>query len=73
MANMLGLGCYLVLLELRSALALSFSLKLAVMVQLNIESLFSILIQELALVPRVLFGHQLLKKVKISQALIKCS
>ena len=72
MANVLGLGCYLVLLKLRSALALSFSLKLAIVVQLDIECLLSILIQELALIPRVLFCHQLLKKVKISQALINC-
>ena len=59
MANMRGLRRYLVLLELRTALALSFSLKLAVIVHLNIKGLLSVFIEELALVPRVLFGYQL--------------
>ena len=59
MANMRGLRRYLVLLELRTALALSLSLKLAVIVHLNIKGLLSVLIEELTLVPRVLFGYQL--------------
>ena len=59
MTNMRGLRRYLVLLELRTALALSLSLKLAVIVHLNIKGLLSVPIEELALVPRVLFGYQL--------------
>ena len=59
MTHVRCLGRYVVLLELRPALSLSFTLKLAVVVKLNIEGLLSVFVEELALVPRILFGYQL--------------
>ena len=59
MTHVRGLGRYVIFLELRPAFALSFTLKLAVVVKLNIEGLLSVFIEELALVPRILFGYQL--------------
>ena len=53
------LGRNVVLLELRSAFPLGFSLELSVVINFNIEGLLTVLVQELALIPRVLFGYQL--------------